>query len=349
MRDLKYMIAYIMPLSALLALLFQGAWSYSTVIFAFGIIPVLEPLLPRSERNLSSKEREEKLKKRLFDWLLYLNLPILYGIIAFFLYVLSTQSLAGFEITGLVLSVGIVIGACGINVGHELGHRSHPNEQTVAKLLLLPAMYMHFFIEHNRGHHKNVATPLDPATARYGESLYFFWLRSAIGSYISAWRLESKRLDQQGHSFWSIHNEMILFQVAQLSYLTAIWIVFSFNIMLLALLAGVTGFLLLESINYIEHYGLQRQVLPNGRYERVQPKHSWNANFELGRIILYELTRHSDHHYLANKKYQILDHHDESPQLPMGYPSSMLLAMAPPLWFYVMNKRVRNRNIEAVE
>jgi len=341
MRDLKYLAAYLIPLTAVLALSFQGIWSYSTVLFAFGLIPLVEPFLPRSEVNLTSEQRQAKLKNRLFDWLLYLNLPILYGIIAGFVYVLATFQLAGHEMTGLVLSVGIVIGTCGINVGHELGHRQNPAEQLIAKLLLLPALYMHFFIEHNRGHHKNVATPDDPATARYGEMLYIFWIRSTIGSYWNAWRLEGKRLKQQGRPFWSLHNEMIVFLLLQTVYLATLWLVFSFTIMVLVGLAGVVGFLLLESINYIEHYGLQRALLANGRYERVLPKHSWNANFELGRIILYELTRHSDHHYLASKKYQTLDHHDESPQLPVGYPAAMLMALAPPLWFKVMNKRIK--------
>ena len=105
-------------------------------------------------------------------------------------------------------------------------------------------------------------------------------------------------------------------------------------------LAGVIGFLLLETINYVEHYGLRRELLPSGNYEPVKPRHSWNANQELGRIMLYELTRHSDHHYLASKKYQVLDHHDDSPQLPAGYPTCMLMALVPPLWFRVMDKRI---------
>lgn len=340
MRDLKYLAAYLIPLTAVLALSFQGIWSYSTVLFAFGLIPLVEPFLPRSEVNLTSEQRQAKLKNRLFDWLLYLNLPITYALIGYFVYILTSYELAGYEKTGLVLSVGIVIGACGINVGHELGHRQNPAEQLIAKLLLLPALYMHFFIEHNRGHHKNVATPNDPATARYGEMLYTFWVRSVLGSYRNAWLLERKRLNQRGVPFWSRHNEMIVFSLLQTTYLVILWLAFGFHIMLMVLLAGVVGFLLLESINYIEHYGLQRTLLANGRYERVLPKHSWNANFELGRIILYELTRHSDHHYLASKKYQTLDHHDESPQLPVGYPAAMLMALAPPLWFKVMNKRI---------
>ncbi len=340
MRDLKYLAAYLIPASAFLALNLQGWWSYSTVIFAFVMIPLLEPFLPRSEKNLDIEERKRQLKKRLFDWLLYLNIPILYGLIGYFIFVVSAQELANYELTGLVLSLGIVIGTCGINVGHELGHRAKRSEQILAKILLLPALYMHFFIEHNRGHHKHVATPLDPATARYGEILYVFWIRSTVGSYMNAWKLEKKRLKKAGLAFWSRHNEMIIFQLLQLTYLGLIWWVMGLNLMLLVMAAGIVGFLLLETINYIEHYGLRRQKLENGRYERVQPRHSWNANFELGRIILYELTRHSDHHYLASKKYQILDHHDESPQLPVGYPGSMLLALVPPLWFQVMNKRI---------
>ncbi len=340
MRDLKYLAAYLIPLTAVIALSLQGLWSYSTVIFAFGIIPIMDPLMPRSEANLTSDQKETYLKNKVFDYLLYLNLPIMYGILIFLVYTLTNNSLANYEITGLVLSVGIVIGTCGINVGHELGHRNNKMEQLLAKVLLLPSMYMHFFIEHNKGHHKNVATPHDPATARYGEILYTFWIRSTIGSYWNAWLLENTRLKKEGKAIFSLHNEMLLFLLVQTGYLLSIYFIFNLNIMLLVLAAGVVGFLLLESINYIEHYGLERKLLPNGRYERVQPKHSWNANFELGRIILYELTRHSDHHYLASKKYQVLDHHDESPQLPLGYPASILMALVPPLWFRVMHKKV---------
>jgi alkane 1-monooxygenase len=199
---------------------------------------------------------------------------------------------------------------------------------------------MHFFIEHNRGHHLNIATPEDPSSSRKGENVYFFWIRSVVFSYIGAWRLEAKRLRRINKSVFSVHNEMLLFQLIQFAYLLCIYYFFGLTIMVYAIAIAIIGFLLLETINYIEHYGLSRKKLPNGKYEKVDVRHSWNSNHELGRIVLYELTRHSDHHYKANRKFQVLRHHDESPQLPFGYPGSMLLSFIPPLWFKLMNKEL---------
>ncbi|MEL7119714.1 MAG: alkane 1-monooxygenase [Bacteroidota bacterium] len=340
MKDLKYLLAYLIPITSVLAINLQGAWSYSTVIFAFGILPLFDQFLPSSKEKYSTEEKSSRLKNKLFDWLLYLNLPLLYAIVFYHLNTLATADLSNSEYTGLILSVGIVIGACGINVGHELGHRTNKKENWIAKLLLLPALYMHFFIEHNRGHHKHVATPKDPATARKNEILYVFWFRSVIGSYLNAWKLEKNRLQRANESFWSLKNDMLVFHLIQIAYLVIIALIWNVEIMLWAVVTGAVGFLLLETINYIEHYGLLRKKMESGKYERVRPIHSWNANYQLGRIMLYELTRHSDHHFLASKKYQILDHKEEAKQLPLGYPASMLMAMVPPLWFGVMNRRL---------
>lgn len=137
---------------------------------------------------------------------------------------------------------------------------------------------------------------------------------------------------------------MIRFTLIQALYFVSIVFFSTYWYTTLAIvMAGVVGFLLLETINYIEHYGLRRKKLASGRYERVRPQHSWNANYEVGRILLYELTRHSDHHYQASKKYQILDHQDEAPELPFGYPTAMLVALLPPLWFKIMNRRLPNQ------
>ena len=341
MKDAKYLIAYIAPLAGYLGIYYQGVWSFGSIYVAFVLIPLLEFFLPGTDRNLTEAEEEEKLQSRFFDWLLYLNIPILYGLIFFYFQTLAGGGLSSFEVVGMTCNVGLVIGSCGINVGHELGHRSTRYERVLAKVLLLPALYMHFIIEHNRGHHRNVATPEDPASARYGEAVYTFWARSVTGGWLNAWKLEHKRLAKDGRHWWSGHNEMLHFQVIQLGYLLLVGLAFGWWVMGYAVAAGVFGFLMLETVNYIEHYGLQRRLLDNGRYEQVRPVHSWNSDHELGRIFLYELTRHSDHHYKASRKYQILRHFDESPQLPVGYPGSMLLSLAPPLWFWVMNPRVR--------
>jgi len=260
---------------------------------------------------------------------------------------LDAGGLSGGEIAWMTVSVGIIVGSFGINIAHELGHRTNKKEQTLSKILLLPALYMHFFIEHNRGHHLNIGTPEDPATSRLGENVYQFFIRSVTLSWLNAWALENKRLKKRGISKWSFQNEMLVFQIIQILYLAIIAIVFSPKIMLFAILIGVIGFLTLELVNYIEHYGLVRKQNESGRYERVLPKHSWNSNHELGRIFLYELSRHSDHHFKSTRKYQVLRHFQDSPQLPLGYPASMLLSLIPPLWFKVMNKEVEKWNLMA--
>ncbi|MFN7115189.1 MAG: alkane 1-monooxygenase [Saprospiraceae bacterium] len=341
LRDSKYLIAYIAPLAGYLGIYLGGIWSFGSIYIAFVLIPILEQFLPKSTWNLPPDVEDKKAVSRFFDVLLYLNIPILYGLIAYFFYTLAQGGLENYEIIGMICNVGLIIGTCGINVGHELGHRTNAFEQTLGKILLLPALYMHFFIEHNRGHHKNVATPLDPASARLGESVYAFWLRSVTGSYWNAWKLEAERLKKLGKSPLSWFNEMLRFQVFQIGYLLTVGLVYDWWMVGYAVAIAVFGFLMLECVNYIEHYGLRRELLPNGRYENVSPRHSWNSDHELGRIFLYELTRHSDHHYKATRKYQVLRHFDESPQLPLGYPASIITSLIPPLWFGVMNRKVK--------
>ncbi len=340
MKDLKYLLAYITPACFFSGLYFLGWASWLTLIFGYLIVPIVDQIGPVSEENFSPSEKESRLTNLFFDWLLYLNLPIVYFSVAASIYIFSTQSLSTFEIIGTIGSLGFVLGAMGINVGHELGHRSTKFEQNLSKLLYIPSHYIHFFIEHNKGHHKNVATPIDPATARKGQMLYTFWIQSVIGAYRSAWNIENSRLQADGQSVLSWNNQMIRFTLYQVGYWVFIFYVTTPLIAAYIMIAGVVSFLLLETINYIEHYGLQRKLLPSGRYERVQSHHSWNANYPFGRILLYELTRHSDHHFIASKKYQILDHHDAAPELPMGYPASMMASFIPPLWYRIMDQRV---------
>ncbi|MFD2563522.1 alkane 1-monooxygenase [Aquimarina rubra] len=339
MKDLKYISAYSIPVVALLSIWLQGVYTYLTPIYVFGFIPLVELFTPASEENLDEDTRLYKSKKKVFDWLLYINLPIIYSILFYALYTVSNVSLNTYEIVGIVISTGIVLGANGINVGHELGHR-FSNERFIAKALLLPSLYMHFYMEHNFGHHLKAATKEDPATAKYNQPLYFFWFTSVVGQYISAWKIQMKLLKQNNQSFLSFKNDMFWYSVITFVYIFLIFSIFGSFGLIIGLSCGIVGFLLLETINYIEHYGLSRKKNDSGRYERVREIHSWNSNHLLGRILLFELTRHSDHHYRASKKYQLLDHHDKSPQLPFGYPTSMVLSLFPPLWFVLMNKRV---------
>jgi alkane 1-monooxygenase len=340
MKDLKYLFAYTGPIAAVVGLYFGGWWSFGITYLAFGIIPFLEMFLPKSTTNHADTDEQPRSERLFFDALLYSHVPILYGILAYGFYLMKTDSLTTLETVGLMFNLGILAGGFGINVGHELGHRQTGYEQNMAKLLLLPSLYQHFYVEHNRGHHKNVATDLDPASARLNETVFAFWCRSVKDSYFNAWDLESERLKRDKQPVLSWQNDMIRFTVYPIVYLAAIGIAFGTPSVFVAIGVAIIGFLLLETVNYIEHYGLRRELLPNGRYEPVLPKHSWNSDHELGRIFLYELTRHSDHHYKATRKYQILRHFDESPQLPFGYPLSMMTALVPPLWFRLMNPRV---------
>ena len=339
MKDVKYLFAYIGTLAAVLGLWLGGWWSFGMTYVAFGLIPFFELFIPKSVENHAPEAETERNQNRFFDFLLYTHVPILYALVVWACIKLQSGTLSTLEIVGMTFNIGIIIGGFGINVAHELGHRSTRFEQFLSKTLLLPALYQHFFIEHNRGHHKNVATEFDPATSRLGENIYAFWFRSVKDGYIDAWRLEAERLRREGKSWLSIDNEMLHFQLIQLAYLGTIWVVFGTPSVIFAIIVAIIGFLLLETVNYIEHYGLQRKIQANGHYEPVLPHHSWNSDHELGRIFLYELTRHSDHHYKSTRKYQVLRHFDDSPQLPYGYPMCMMMALVPPLWFNLMDKK----------
>ncbi len=340
MKDLKYLFAYTVPASVYISFISTGIWTYSAVFYVFLVIPLLDFILGETKNNLSSQDASYLNNKWIFDLMLYLNVPIVFGLLYFVFSLFESNEFNTVETFGLAISTGILLATNGINVAHELGHRSSYFNRFMSKLLYMPCLYMHFYIEHNFGHHLNVATPNDGATARYNQSVYSFWFTSVTRQYLSAWKRQKKLLKTNNSSFFSLKNDMLWYHIIQPLYLFCIFYIFSFKVMTFALIVGIIAFLFLECINYIEHYGLRRQKLASGRYERVQPHHSWNSNFNIGRITLYELTRHSDHHYKSSKKYQILNSHKECPTLPIGYPASILLSFIPPLWFLIMNPRV---------
>jgi len=340
MKDLKYLFAYTVPLTVYFSFISEGIWTYSAVLYVFVLLPFLDLVTGQTTTNLSDEDADYQKTKWIFDAMLYLNLPIVFGLVWFGLNKVEAGEYEAYERIGLALSGGILLATNGINVAHELGHRTSLAERLMSKALYMPCLYMHFFIEHNFGHHMNVATPEDGATARYKQSVYSFWFTSVTKQYRHAWVLQLQLLKKQGLSFFSIKNDLLWYHLIQPAYLMAIFLMFSLNTMIFAGVIGVISFLFLECINYIEHYGLRRNKTESGRYERVQLHHSWNSNFNIGRITLYELTRHSDHHYKASKKYQVLNSYETSPTLPLGYPASILLSLIPPLWFWVMDPLV---------
>ena len=339
--DLKYLFAYTVPLSALVAIFSNGILTFTTPIYAFIFIPILELIMKDFDAQYDENQKQKKLSNYIFDILLYLNIPFVFFLLFCGLYNLTNTSLMLYEKIGIISSLGILLATNAINVAHELGHRKSKTETTLSKLLLLPCLYMHFYLEHNFGHHKNVATPDDPATSKFNQSVYNFWITSVFNQYISAWRIQINILKRTEKKFISYQNEMLWYIIIQLTYLSVIFLLFDLYGLLFAIILGVQAFLFLETINYIEHYGLLRKKLSSGRYETVQTHHSWNSNHLIGRIVLYELTRHSDHHFKSSKKYQILENKKNSPQLPFGYPTSILLALVPPLWFKIINPRLK--------
>jgi len=340
-KDLKYLMSYSIAVTAFIGILVGGPFVYLTLIYTFVFIPILESNTKEYLNEYSDDEKKSRNLDPFFDFLLYLNIPIVYGIFFVSLNTLLNTDSA-YEIIGIILSASIVMATNGINVGHELGHRKSLFSRTCSKLLYLPCQYMHFFIEHNYGHHINVATPDDPATAKYKQNLYSFWISSVTKTYLSAWRIQLKLLRVSKQSFISLKNDMIFYTLFQISFLILIYLNYGLIITIYSVFMSVISFLFLETINYVEHYGLLRRIKSNGRYERVKPHHSWNSNHTIGRITLYELTRHSDHHFKSSKKYQVLESIEDSPQLPYGYPTSILISFFPPLWFRIMNPLVEH-------
>jgi alkane 1-monooxygenase len=340
MPFLNYFTGFVVPMVVATSLILEGWMTFFSVVFFFTFIPLVELIATGTTENLPSDEESGRMRDRKFSWVLYSMVPIQFALIGLYLWRITTFAPSPVEWVGLTMSLGMSCGILGINVGHELGHRRKKFEQVLAKSLLLSSMYTHFFIEHNRGHHTHVATENDPATSRYGESLYRFFPRTIIGSWVNAWKLEVTRLGKQNKGPWTWKNEMIRLQTYQVLFAAGIGVAFGLPALLGFLGAAAVGGLLLETVNYIEHYGLARKRRADGSFERVLPIHSWNSNHTFGRAVLFDLTRHSDHHAHARRPYQVLRHFDESPQLPTGYPGMMTLAWFPPLFFAVMHRHI---------
>ncbi len=336
----KYLFVFIVPAIIFFSIKESGLWVYSALIFVFILMPLLEFIFVGTSQNMTEIEEQLALKNKVYDYIIWSLVPIQVATLFYFLMRVSDPSLFLWEKIGMMTAMGMSCGVLGINAAHELGHRSTKHEQLMSKILLCTTLYMHFFIEHNRGHHKNVSTDEDPASSKYGENIYAFYYRSVKDGWLSAWHIEGTRLKQSKQQFWNFHNEMLVYQFIQLSLIGLIAVVFSWQVLLLFLGAAIMGFLLLETVNYIEHYGLRRKKITDKQFEQVLPIHSWNSDHALGRLLLLELTRHSDHHFKASRKYQVLRHFDDSPQMPAGYPAMMLLSLVPPLWFKVMHKQI---------
>lgn len=337
---MKYTAAFILPLLVIVSFLSEGVATFFPLFFAFVCVPIIDQLLGENKYNLSTIEIEKARGSRLFDLMLYSAVFSHLALYVWFIFFLNFWNVDGITNAGHIASMGMMCGVFGINVAHELGHRTDKFNQFLSKVMLTTSLYNHFFVEHNRGHHRNVGTHEDAATARRGEVLYVFWFRAIAMGWLSAWSIVAKERQRKKLKVFSFRNEMVQLQLAQVILILGIGAALGWWVALNVCVAAMIGIVLLETVDYIEHYGLERKRINEHRYSDVQPIHSWNADFVLGRLVLFELTRHSDHHTTPSKHYQLLDSKEEASTLPAGYPAMMLVALVPPVWFFIMNKRI---------
>ncbi|GAA2187918.1 alkane 1-monooxygenase [Micromonospora lupini] len=317
-----------------------GAWAWwLTPAVVFGLIPVVDLLLGDDRQNPPEEAVPRLAADGYYRWLTYLYLPAQYAAVVLCCAVWARGSLSVAGAAGLVFTVGVVDGIA-INTAHELGHKRERMERWLSKVALAPAAYGHFHVEHNRGHHVRVATPEDPASSRLGESFWAFWPRTVLGGLRSAWRLETSRFRIRGRSPWTHRNDVLNALAMTLALYAALTVLFGPVVLPFLALQAVVGFSLLEAVNYLEHYGLARQRTAVGRYEKVDPRHSWNSDRTVTNVFLFQLQRHSDHHANPLRRYQTLRSFDTSPQLPAGYATMVVVALVPPLWRRVMDHRV---------
>lgn len=339
-RSLPYFISYLVPIMTIYGMIRGGWWTFLTLGVMFGIVPLVELVLGVDTKNPTSEEDAMWKEHPAFSLLLWGHVVSQYVVLYYFLEFHST-SRSLIEISGSIISTGLMLGGIGITVAHELIHRKSSFEQFLGKLLLFSTNYLHFFIEHIRGHHKTVGTEEDPVSAKIGQSFYAIWFHAVYGSYANSWKLERERLQKKDLPFISIHNQIVRYFFLTLALNIFIFFFFGWMTFLFYLLASTLAFSLLEMVNYIEHYGLTREQRDDGSYEKVEAHHSWSSNNYLSRWFLFELTRHADHHLNASRKYQVLKNIDSSPQHPTGYPGMIFLALIPPLWFRVMDKKAK--------
>jgi alkane 1-monooxygenase len=312
-------------------------WAGPFVVFA--LIPALDYVIGKDSSNPPDSILRRLEDDRYYRWCTYAFIPIQYAGLAFACSKWAGGHLSAIEALGLAVTVGMV-GGIAINTAHELGHKRPRHEKWLAKVALAQSCYGHFFIEHNRGHHVRVATPGDPASSRMGESFWEFLPRTVWGSLKSAVQLEKQRLDRVDEPFLSPRNDILNAWAMSVVLFAALIAIFGWSVAPWLVVQAVISFSLLEVVNYLEHYGLLRQKLDDGRYERCRPVHSWNSDNIASNVFLYHLQRHSDHHAHPTRRYQALRHFEDLPELPSGYASMILLAYATPLWFRVMDPLV---------
>ena len=344
MGKFKYFAAYVVPFLTWMTFQVTGIYAYFGFAFMFVLIPILEIVLPPDTYNLDKTEKELAKEDSFYDLVISLMVPIHLFVIYVFLTTINDPTLAWSDIIARVTMLGVMLGFLGINIGHELGHKTNDVvKQILAQIMLTTSVQNHFMPYHNGGHHRDVGTPKDLTSAEKNDNYYLFAVKSQIGGYFKTWGLEAKRLRAIGKNPYL--NPMILYTLLPWTMLVAIYYFFGGFATICYFIAAVFGISLLESQNYFSHYGLRRKQRADGTYERVSPRHSWNSDHIISRVLLFELTRHSDHHHSGGKLYQVLDSRPESPTLPYGYSVMLLLSYFPFLFKPIMNEQLKKYSV----
>ena len=339
-----WIMSVLYPLQPLL-----GIWLHSTtgnefflllpLFISYAAAPIIDWVLGQDRNNPPEEIVLQLDRDRYYRRLTYIAVPLHFVTLIGTAWYAGTQELSWWALLGLAVVAGLTAGLA-INTGHELGHKNSTLERSLAKIVLAVPAYGHFSIEHNRGHHRDVATPDDPASARMGESIYKFAQREIPNAYLRAWQIEKDRLVRRGKSVWHPNNQILQSQALTTAITIVLITAFGWIIIPFLLVHNIFAWWQLTSANYIEHYGLLREKDANGKYERCAPRHSWNSNYISSNLVLFHLERHSDHHAHPLRRYQSLRHFDDLPELPNGYFGVYLLAYVPWLWFHVMDKRL---------
>jgi len=309
------------------------------LMISFNLVPMLDFIIGTDRTNPPEEVVALMDSDPYYSRLLLAAVPLQFISLVLAAWLLSVYSMPIGFFVGFAITLGI-FGGINMNLAHEIGHKNSKFNRLLSRIILAATGYGHFCIEHNLGHHRDVSTPEDPASSRMGESLYRFMLREIPGTVSRGWSSEATRLRRSGGRVWSLDNHILQSYILTVLFQGSLVIVFGWSLLVFFLLHNAAAWFQLTCANYIEHYGLLRAKQDNGRYERCQPYHSWNANHIVSNLLLFQLQRHSDHHAHPLRNYQSLRCFDNLPELPSGYFGMYVLAYFPPLWFAVMDKRL---------
>lgn len=313
-----------------------GNWYWISAVAWMAILPVLDNLIGPDRVNAAAAFKpalESRLRYRVMLWLL---VPVQWGTALFGLYVLSHEPLTTSATVGLILSLSVSVGI-GVVVAHELCHHASKFDRFMGVLLFIPTNMADFHLYHNIGHHNLVATPADPASARYNEPVYPFVVRCIADKSRLAWHIGRERMALRGLPTWHWRNQAVWMFALPLIWLAATAALFGWVAVPVFLGCWLFPRVFLAFVDYLEHYGLGRRRLADGSYEPVRAEHAWDDSYLVSSMISCQITRHSDHHAKTSRPYQVLRVRDEAPRLPYGYMTMIWVVMIPPLWRRMMN------------